>query len=114
MNFGKGPPLTAEQRAVHGIRADETLALHARIAELELAAKWEGDLAQQALDDLKKRDARIAELEAALKEVHRRTGLLMTQNQGRWNMSLEHDRRTADVLSVNQDISSAALEKKND
>ncbi len=35
-----------------------------RIAELELAAKWEGDLAQQALDDLKKRDARIAELEA--------------------------------------------------
>jgi hypothetical protein len=35
MRFGKGLPLTAEQRAVHGIRADETLALHARIAELE-------------------------------------------------------------------------------
>ena len=58
--------------------------------------------------------ARIAELTAALKEVHRRTGLLMTQNQGRWNMSLEHDRRTADVLSVNQDISSAALGEKHD
>ncbi len=66
MMFGKGLPLTAEQRAVHGIRADETLALHARIAELELAAKWEGDLAQQALDDLKKRDTRIAELEDGL------------------------------------------------
>lgn len=58
--------------------------------------------------DVNAKDARIAELKAALKEVHRRTGLLMTQNQGRWNMSLEHDRRTADVLSVNQDISSAA------
>jgi len=33
--FGKGPPLTDEQRAVHDIRADETLALRARIAELE-------------------------------------------------------------------------------
>jgi hypothetical protein len=33
--FGKGPPLTAEHQAVHEIRADETLALRARIAELE-------------------------------------------------------------------------------
>jgi len=84
--------------------------LHARIAELEIIAQYAGEdnaMAEQYA-------ARIAELEAALKEVHRRTGLLMTQNQGRWNMSLEHDRRTADVLSVNQDISSAALEKKND
>ena len=37
--FGKGPPLTDEQRAVHDIRADETMALHARIAELEAALK---------------------------------------------------------------------------
>jgi hypothetical protein len=37
--FGKGPPLTDEQRAVHEIRADETLALRARIAELEAALK---------------------------------------------------------------------------
>jgi hypothetical protein len=35
--FGKGPPLTAEHQAVHEIRADETLALRARIAELEAA-----------------------------------------------------------------------------
>jgi hypothetical protein len=33
--FGKGPPLTAEHQAVHEIRADETLALRARIAVLE-------------------------------------------------------------------------------
>ena len=32
---GNGPPLMAEHQAVHEIRADETLALRARIAELE-------------------------------------------------------------------------------
>jgi hypothetical protein len=37
--FGKGPPLTAEHQAVHEIRADETLALRARIAELKAALK---------------------------------------------------------------------------
>jgi len=37
--FGKGPPLTAEHQAVHEIRADETLALRARIAELTAALK---------------------------------------------------------------------------
>ena len=50
-----------------GKAADALEAKDKRIAELELAAKWEGDLAQQALEDLKQRDARIAVLEAALK-----------------------------------------------
>ncbi len=44
--FGKGPPLTAEHQAVHEIRADETLALRARIAELEAALKPFADLAE--------------------------------------------------------------------
>ena len=37
--FGKGSHLTDAQRAVHEIRADETLALRDRIAELEAALK---------------------------------------------------------------------------
>jgi hypothetical protein len=37
--FGKGPSLTDEQREVHKISADETLALRARILELEAALK---------------------------------------------------------------------------
>ncbi len=36
---GNGPPLMAEHQAVHEIRADETLALRARIAELKAALK---------------------------------------------------------------------------
>ena len=75
-------------------------------ASLDIADAIREGVMREIIEELR---ARIAELEAALKEVHRRTGLLMTQNQGRWNMSLEHDRRTADVLSVNQDITSAAL-----
>lgn len=53
--------------------------------------------------------ARAARAEAALMEIHRRTGLLMSQNTGRWKMTTEHDRRTVDVLTVNQDIAHAVL-----
>lgn len=67
---------------------------------------------QLAADAIEAQAARIAELEAALKEISRRTGILITQNQGRWTMTLEHDRRTVDVLSVNQEIARAALEGK--
>ena len=66
----------------------------------------------EAADAIEAQAARIAELEAALKEISRRTGILITQNQGRWTMTLEHDRRTVDVLSVNQEIARAALEGK--
>jgi len=89
--------------------ADALEAKDEMIADLRVAAAHYMEVSNSLVLAVNEKDARIAALEAALKEVHRRTGLLMTQNQGRWNMSLEHDRRTADVLSVNQDITSAAL-----
>ncbi len=52
---------------------------------------------------------RACKLEAALHEVHRRTGLLLHQNTGRWNMTIEHDVRTVNVLQSNQEIASKAL-----
>lgn len=56
-------------------------------------------------------DARIAELEKALSEIQRRTGLLIHQNTGRWSMRVEHDKRTVDVLMSNQEIAAEALTK---
>ena len=50
--FGKGPPLTAEHQAVHEIRADETLALRARIAELEAELTSEQDRADRIAREL--------------------------------------------------------------
>jgi hypothetical protein len=55
--------------------------------------------------------ARIEQLEAALTEIHRRTGLLLMQNTGRWDSTLEHDCRTMGVLNVNQEIASEALSR---
>lgn len=52
---------------------------------------------------------RVRELEEALGEISRRTGLLIHQNTGRWDTRLEHDRRTVDVLTVNQRIARKAL-----
>ena len=43
---------------------------------------------QLAADAIEAQAARIAELEAALKEISRRTGILITQNQGRWTMKI--------------------------
>ena len=83
------------------------VAFHGRISALR--DNREGP---EAADAIEAQAARIAELEAALKEISRRTGILITQNQGRWTMTLEHDRRTVDVLSVNQEIARAALEGK--
>lgn len=48
-------------------------------------------------------------LREALAEIERRTGLLIHQNTGRWSAALEHDRRTVDVLTVNQSIARQAL-----
>jgi len=48
-------------------------------------------------------------LAKALAEITRRTGLLILQNTGRWNMTVEHDKRTVGVLGVNQDIATDAL-----
>lgn len=50
-------------------------------------------------------------LREALGEISRRTGLLIHQNTGRWKMNIEHDKRTVDVLTANQRIASAALER---
>lgn len=49
----------------------------------------------------------------ALTEIERRTGLLINQNTGRWNMGLEHDLRTVSVLNGNQEIANAALQSLN-
>ena len=51
-------------------------------------------------------------LRTALSEVHRRTGLLLHQNTGRWDMTKEHIKRAADVLISNQSIAFDALEHK--
>jgi hypothetical protein len=63
--FGKGPPLTAEHQAVHEIRADETLVLRARIAELEAEVADLNDCLTLAhMDGFEKgRDAARAALE---------------------------------------------------
>lgn len=53
---------------------------------------------------------RVKELEAALSEIRRRTSLLIQQNTGRWQPGkLDHDKRTIDVLAVNQWIATNAL-----
>lgn len=48
----------------------------------------------------------LATIDAQAKEIAD-----LRQNTGRWNMSIEHDRRTVDVLSVNQEIARDALEQ---
>ena len=45
----------------------------------------------------------------ALREVRRRSGLLMHQNIGRWDMRVEHDKRSSDVTATNIEIISSAL-----
>lgn len=57
--------------------------------------------------------ARVKVLEGALEEIGRRTGLLIHQNTGRWNMTVEHDKRTFDVLSTNQKIVAQALKQES-
>lgn len=53
---------------------------------------------------------RIKELEDAIIEIRRRTRLLIEQNTGRWQPGrFEHDKRTVDVLMVNQSIATNAL-----
>lgn len=60
--------------------------------------------------DLEEAVGRVTALEAALREISRRTGLLVHQNTGRWDMRVEHDRRTVGVLQGNQAIAAQALE----
>ena len=45
--------------------------------------------------------SREESLEAAMNEVIRRSNLLIHQNIGRWNMNVEHDKRSYDVVSSN-------------
>jgi hypothetical protein len=50
----------------------------------------------------------------ALLEINRRTTLLVHQNTGRWDMSVEHDQRTINVLNSNFEIARKALEAWED
>lgn len=52
---------------------------------------------------------RVEAMEAALREVRRRSSLLMHQNIGRWSMRVEHDKRSSDVTATNIEIIDAAL-----
>jgi hypothetical protein len=45
----------------------------------------------------------------ALREVRRQSGLLMHQNIGRWDVRVEHDKRSSDVTATNIEIISRAL-----
>jgi hypothetical protein len=99
----------------------------ARIASLEAALAAERQTATfnaethtraiRALEDMVEAEAearREAEgecerLTKAIAEIQRRTSLLVMQNTGRWDMRVEKDRRTRDVIGVNQEIASEAL-----
>ncbi len=52
---------------------------------------------------------RITILENAIREVNRRSALLIHQNTGRWDMTKEHDRRTHGVVQSNINILKNAL-----
>lgn len=57
-------------------------------------------------------EARVVEVENALSEIRRRTAMLIHQNTGRWSPgSVDHDKRTVDVLMGNQAIATAALDE---
>lgn len=45
----------------------------------------------------------------AMNEVIRRSSLLMHQNIGRWDMRIEHDKRSSDVTMTNIEILADAL-----
>lgn len=49
-------------------------------------------------------------LKDALEQVHARTSILIYQNTGRWDMNVEHDRRTMKVLECNMRLLTEALE----
>lgn len=52
---------------------------------------------------------RVARMEAALREIIRRGEMCIHQNTGRWDMSVEHDRRSYNIIASNNDIAREAL-----
>lgn len=52
---------------------------------------------------------RIAKLEAALLEIVRRSQMLVYQNSGRWDMTVEHDARSQGVTEGNIKLAEDAL-----
>lgn len=68
----------------------------------------------EAVEWLQKQWNETCALRAALSEVHRRTGLLLHQNTGRWDMTQEHIKRASDVLIANQSIVFDALNQRGD
>lgn len=65
----------------------------------------------QPLYSRRKLEADNERMRAALVEITRRTGLLIMQNTGRWNVTVEHDARTMGVLGGNQEIAREALKQ---
>lgn len=63
------------------------------------------------LRELEKSVSREEDYKNALDEIWRRTGMLLHQNNGRWDKTKEHDARTIEVLNVNQQIIKEALFK---
>jgi hypothetical protein len=97
-------------------KAREVDALRARIAELEreLATsveqtRYTAKSNAANFDRAEAAEAKVARLREALTEINRRSGLLMHQNTGRWDATLEHDRRTVGVIETNMEIARAAL-----
>jgi hypothetical protein len=58
--------------------------------------------------------ARNREMEEGVQEIARRTELLIHQNTGRWNMTIEHDRRSYGVSDGNLSIARRLLTKGSD
>lgn len=51
----------------------------------------------------------IETLEKALNEIKRRSEICIQQNTGRWDMKIEHDRRSYNIIKTNADIARRAL-----
>lgn len=97
----------------HAATIMENAALRAEIERLTaiLAELNDTDIVARTMADNAALEVKLAVAREALGEISRRTGLLIHQNTGRWDMRLEHDKRTVGVLTVNQGIARAALKE---
>lgn len=67
----------------------------------------DNDRARHMIESLKIRNQSYA---TAMREVIRRSALLVHQNTGRWDMTVEHDKRSYDVTRTNMEILMDALD----
>lgn len=80
-----------------------------RAEAFEIAQRQRDALLAPFMDKIKALRAERDRYREALEEIERRTGLLIHQNTGRWDMSVEHDRRSYHVSEGNLEIASQAL-----